>query len=126
MILSLLFFFGTPLNAQCNIEYRLEYSLFLTCLSYHRNRLFLYFLLDNRISIISLFFGVSIPNLVSKFGGGPISGAPRIWKREAPNRGLGVKPPVIGGREVWGRSPQLLTNFYGFYLKRTDFSTLFY
>ena len=54
----------TPLNAQCNrpIEYRLQYSLFFTFLNYHRNRLFLYFLVNNQISIISLLFLVSIPN----------------------------------------------------------------
>ena len=33
----------TPLHAQCNIEYRLQYSLFFTFLSYHRNRLFYFF-----------------------------------------------------------------------------------
>ena len=43
----------TPLNAQCNIEYRLQYSLFFF-LNYHRNRLFLYFLVNYRIWIISL------------------------------------------------------------------------
>ena len=52
----------TPLNAQSSIDYRLQYSLFLTFLNYHRNRLFLYFLVSYRISIISLLFWVSIPN----------------------------------------------------------------
>ena len=53
----------TPLlNAQCNIEYRLQYSLFFTFLNYHQNRLFLYFLMNYRISIISLLFWVSILN----------------------------------------------------------------
>ena len=52
----------TPLNAQCNIEYRLEYSLFFSFLNYHRNRLFLYFLVNYRTSIISSVFWVSIPN----------------------------------------------------------------
>ena len=47
----------TPLNAQCNIKHRLQYSLFLTFLNYHRNRLFLYFLVNYRVSIISLLFG---------------------------------------------------------------------
>ena len=47
----------TPLNAQCNIKHRLQYSLFLTFLDYHRNRLFLYFLVNYRVSIISLLFG---------------------------------------------------------------------
>ena len=51
-----------PLIAQCNIKYRLLYSLFVTFLNYHRNRLFLYFLVNYRISIISLLFWVSIPN----------------------------------------------------------------
>ena len=51
-----------PLNAQGNIEYRLQYSLFFTFLNYHRNRLFVYFLVNYRISFISLFFWVSIPN----------------------------------------------------------------
>ena len=41
---------------QYNIEYRLQYSLFFTFLNYHRNRLFLYFLVNYRISIISLLF----------------------------------------------------------------------
>ena len=50
----------TPLNAQCNIEYRLQYSLFFTFFNYHRNRLFLYFLVNYRISIISLLLWVSI------------------------------------------------------------------
>ena len=54
----------TPLNAQCNIEYRLQNSLFFTFLHYHRNRLFLYFLVSYQISIISLLFWVSIPNPV--------------------------------------------------------------
>ena len=52
----------TPLNAQCNIKYRLQYSLFLTFLNYHQNRLFLYFLVNYRVSIMSLLFWVSIPN----------------------------------------------------------------
>ena len=52
----------TPLNAQCCIEYRLQYSVFFTFLNYHRNRLYLYFLVNYRISIISLLFWVSIPN----------------------------------------------------------------
>ena len=52
----------TPLNARCHIKYRLQYSLFLTFLNYHRNRLFLYFLVNYRVSIISLLFWVSIPN----------------------------------------------------------------
>ena len=45
-----------------NIEYRLQYSLFFTFLNCHRNRLFLYFLVNYRILIISLLFWVSIPN----------------------------------------------------------------
>ena len=49
----------TPLNAQCNIDYN---KLFFTFLNYHRNRLFLYFLVNHRISIISLLFWVLIPN----------------------------------------------------------------
>ena len=52
----------TPLNAQGNIEYRLQYSLFFTFLNYHRNRLFLYSLVNYRMSIISLLFWLSIPN----------------------------------------------------------------
>ena len=52
----------TPLNAQCNIEYRLQCSLFFTFLIYHRNRIFLYFLVNYQKSIISLLFRVSIPN----------------------------------------------------------------
>ena len=52
----------TPLNAQCNIEYRLQYSLFFTFSNYHRNRLCLYFLVNYRISIISLLLWASIPN----------------------------------------------------------------
>ena len=55
----------TPLNAQYNIEYRLQYSLFFTFFNYHRSRLFLYFLVNYRISIISLLFWVSIPNRAS-------------------------------------------------------------
>ena len=53
-----------PLNAQSNIEYRLQYSLLFTFLNYHRNRLFLYYLVNYRKSIISLLFWVpvSIPN----------------------------------------------------------------
>ena len=47
----------TPLNAQCKIKYQLQYSLFLTFLNYHRNRLFLYFLVNYRLSVISLLFG---------------------------------------------------------------------
>ena len=46
-----------PLNAQCNIEYRLQYSLFFTFVNYHQNRLFLNFLVNYRISIISFFVG---------------------------------------------------------------------
>ena len=53
---------STPLDAQGNIEYRLQYSLFFTFLNYHRDRLFLYFLVNYRISIIFLLFWVSIPN----------------------------------------------------------------
>ena len=41
---------------QYNIEYRLQYSLFFTFLNYHRNRLFLYFLVNYRKSITSLLF----------------------------------------------------------------------
>ena len=52
----------TPLNAQCNIKYRLQYSLFFTFLNYHRNRLFLYFLVYYRMLIIVSFFWVSIPS----------------------------------------------------------------
>ena len=41
-----------PLNAQCNIEYRFQYSLFFTSLNFtFRNRLFLYFLVNYRISL---------------------------------------------------------------------------
>ena len=47
----------TPLNARCHIKYRLQYSLFLTFLNYHRNRLFLSILFNYRVSIISLLFG---------------------------------------------------------------------
>ena len=53
----------TPLNAQCNIKYQLQYSLFFTLLNYLRNRLFLNFLVNYQISIISLLFWVSILNL---------------------------------------------------------------
>ena len=52
----------TLLNDQCDIKYRLQYSLFFTFLNYNRNRLFLYFLVNYRISIISLLFWLSIPN----------------------------------------------------------------
>ena len=31
-----------------------------------------------------------------------------------------------GYKGVWGHSPQPLTNFYGFHIKNTYFSTLFY
>ena len=59
---------GTPLNAQCNIEYRSQYSFILYFFKlYHRNRLFLYFLMNYRISIISLLFCVSIPTLGSGY-----------------------------------------------------------
>ena len=51
-----------PLNAQCNIEYRLQYSLFFIFSKYHQNRLFLCFLVNYRLSIISLLFWLSIPN----------------------------------------------------------------
>ena len=54
----------TPLNAQCNIEYRLQYSLFFSFLNYHRNRIFLYFF--GELSMISFLFWVSIPNPVNR------------------------------------------------------------
>ena len=41
------------------------------------------------------------------------SGEPKIWQRG-------------GGTGVWGCSPQPLTNFYGFHIKNTHFSKLFY
>ena len=45
------------------IEYRLQYSFIFIFLNYHQNRLFLYFLVNYRLlSIISLLFGVLIPN----------------------------------------------------------------
>ena len=56
----------SPPNAQCGIEYRLHYSLFFTFLNYHPNRLFLYFLVNYRISIISLLFGYRFPTLVHR------------------------------------------------------------
>ena len=31
-----------------------------------------------------------------------------------------------GYKKVWGHSPQPFTNFYGFHIKNTLFSTLFY
>ena len=57
----------TPLNAQCNIEYRLQHSLFFTFLNYHRNRLFLYFLVNYRISITVFlyFFGYRFSTLAT-------------------------------------------------------------
>ena len=57
---------------QNNIEYQLQYSLFFTFLNCHRNRLFLYFLVNYRISIISLLFRVSIPNPDFAIGGGEV------------------------------------------------------
>ena len=68
----------TPLNAQCNIKYRLQYSLFLTFLNYHRNRLFLYFLVNYRVSIISLLFGElsSIDYFLTFLG---IDSQPWLW-----------------------------------------------
>ena len=48
----------TPLNAQCNIEYRLQYSLFFTFCNFHRNRL----VLIGELSLLYFpyFFWVSI------------------------------------------------------------------
>ena len=46
-----------------DIQLWLQYFSFLTFLNYHRNRLFLYFLVNYQISIISLLLWVSIPNL---------------------------------------------------------------
>ena len=68
----------TPLNAQCNIKYRLQYSLFLAFLNYYRNRLFLYFLVNYRVSIISLLFGElsSIDNFFTFLG---IDSQPWPW-----------------------------------------------
>ena len=45
-----------------SVIYQLQYSLFLTFLNYHQNRLFLYFLVNYQVSIISFLFWVSIPN----------------------------------------------------------------
>ena len=36
----------TPLNAQCNIKYQFQYSLFFTFLNYHQKRLFPFFLVN--------------------------------------------------------------------------------
>ena len=48
---------------QYNIEYRLQ--LFFTFLNYHRNRIFLYFLVNYRISIISLLLEYRFPILLT-------------------------------------------------------------
>ena len=62
---------GTPLNAQCNIEYRLQYSLFFPFLNSYRNRLFLYFLGNYRIWIISVLISVLVVQVsIPSFGGG--------------------------------------------------------
>ena len=39
---------------------------------------------------------------------------------------LGVKPPAAGGQECLESSPHPPTNFYGFHIKNTHFSTFFY
>ena len=80
---------------QYNIEYRLQHSLFFTFLNYHRNRLFLYFLVNYRIFLYS--FEYRFPTLGE-------------WYRYCPSSSS-LKQQLPGNCEISWKKPKELYFF---------------
>ena len=83
--------------------------LFFTFLNYHRNRLLLYFLVNYRISIISLLFWASIPNPAYPTYSPPTRKVAHPWlyaSTQSPNiqNSKECIPSVRDGEKVTARS----------------------